>query len=142
MSEQEKQLTFGEDGALSDPNSPSNVGVALRDFVQRQEAINAFNNEQVSTMLKSLNSMQSMLSSMNPNVQSANVNPEPNNLNPNPNSRLQAGGLHVPLPSAQSDGQSYSHESSESLSVRALADALKEIKEHQETTSQQLNVLS
>ena len=66
------------DGTIMDAASLGSQMAAFRDFTERQEAMNTYNNDQMSKLLTAVNSMQQMLSNASLPVNNEQVQ-DPNN---------------------------------------------------------------
>ena len=101
------QISVTEEGAMVETGSPGAEIASLRKFAERQEAINAHQNEQLSSVLTSLTSIQQMLAG-NPLSNRSNPVHDPINVNvshsiPGNNNcaanNLSFGGTSGPPPS-------------------------------------------
>ena len=100
------KISVTEDRTMVETGSPKTELASLKNFAERQEAINAHQNEQMSAVLTSLTSIQQMLAGNPLSNRSNNVH-EPINVNvshsvPSNNNRaannLSSGGTSGPPP--------------------------------------------
>ena len=140
------QMSVTEENTVVDPSSTMNDMASLKRFAERQENINAHQNEQISAVLTSLTSIQQMLAG-NPLSNRSNLVHDPVNVNvsnvPSNNdhaaNQASFGGTSGP-PLASNNVNNVAGDAV--LDLGALSSAIQDIKRNQLETAQQLSTLS